>query len=118
MKSVFPLKGFSVSLLCTAAEPISITMSSENISCASSILASLESDYEANRSLNDELLSKFFEELQKFENGSSAIKEFTWMFGLGEQERHIVEEKECRKVFLVDFKQCRKFLNLFITQQD
>lgn len=103
-------------------------MSSENISCASSHLALLESEYDTSRTLNEELLAKFFEELQKFENGAEAIKQFTWMLGLGEQTRHmvektnmeqnIVESKECRKVFLVDFKQCRKFLNNFLAQQD
>lgn len=97
-------------------------MSSENISCASSVLTSLESEYEVSKTLNEELLNKLFEELNKFENGSTAIKEFTWMFGLGEETRHQVENlgesKECRKVFLVDFKQCRRFLNNFLIQQD
>lgn len=93
-------------------------MSSENTLGASSHLNSIEADFESSRALNDELIEKFFAELMKFENGSSAIKEFTWMFGLGEKDRHIVESKECRKVFLIDFKQCRKYLNKFLASQD
>lgn len=93
-------------------------MSSESTSCVSSHLNSIEADFESSRALNDDLVEKFFAELMKFENGSSAIKEFTWMFGLGENDRHIVESKECRKVYLIDFNQCRKFLNKFISSQD
>lgn len=98
-------------------------MSSENTLCISSHLNSIETDFESTRVLNDELIKNFFAELMKFENGSSAIKELTWMFGLGEKDRHIVEHsshssKECRKVFLIDFKQCRKYLNKFLSSQD
>jgi hypothetical protein len=93
-------------------------MSAESISSASTVFTSIETDFEDSRILNDDLVKKFFDELMKFKNGSAAVKEFTWLFGIGENERHIVESKECRKVYLVDFKTCRKFLNKFLSQQD
>lgn len=68
--------------------------------------------------MSDELIQKFFDELRKFENGSFAVKEFTWLFGVGEADRHLVESKECRKVFLIDFKKSRKFLYHFMMSQD
>lgn len=93
-------------------------MSSENTSTIFTIFTSIEAEFEKSRSLNDELIKSFFEELMKFENGGDAVKEFTWFFGIGEQERHIVESKECRKVYLIDFRKCQKFLNNFIAKQD
>lgn len=93
-------------------------MSSENFSSASSILTTIETEFDESRTLNDALVKTFFDELLKLENGSEAVKELSWLFGLGESERHIVDSKECRKVFLIDFKTCRKYLSKFITQQD
>lgn len=93
-------------------------MSSESLSTVSSILSSIETEFDESRTLNDDLVNKLFDELMKFENGAAAVKEFTWLFGIGEKERHMVEAKECRKVFLIDFKTCRKFLNKFTAQQD
>lgn len=95
-----------------------LKMSSENISSVSTFLSSIETDYEESRTLNNDMVKKFFEELLKLENGTAAVKEFTWLFGIGENERHIVESKECRKVYLVDFKTCRKYLSKFLTEQD
>ena len=93
-------------------------MSSDNFLCASSVLNSIEMEYDSSRALNEELIAKFFEELLKLENGSEAVKQFTWLFGIGEEKRHVVESKECLKVFLIDFKHCRKYLNNFLTNQD
>jgi hypothetical protein len=93
-------------------------MSSESFSSASEILNSIESEFEVSRTLNDDLVKKFFDELMKFENGEAAVKEFTWLFGIGEKERHQVDSKECLKFFLIDFKTSRKFLNKFMAQQD
>ena len=93
-------------------------MSSDSFTSASTIFDAIEADFESSRTLNNELVVKFFDELQKFENGSAAIKEFTWLLGVGEADRHTVEAKECKKVYLIDFKKCRKFLNIFMTQQD
>ncbi|CRL03924.1 CLUMA_CG017045, isoform A [Clunio marinus] len=93
-------------------------MASESFATVTNLLSSIETEYEASRELNQEQIEKLFEELKKFENWQHAIKEFTWMFGLGEEQRHIVEKKECRKVYLVDFKACHKFLNNFISCQD
>ena len=91
-------------------------MSSEFFSSASTILTSIETEFDESRILNEDLVKKFFDELSKFENGASAIKEFTWLFGIGENERHMVDSKECLKKFLVDFKTCRKFLSQFAKQ--
>jgi hypothetical protein len=96
-------------------------MSSESILTVSSILASIENDFEIDRTLKEEAVKKFFDELMKFENGQAAVKEFSWLFGIGENASHTVannegEKKECRKVFLVDFKQCRKVLSKFTSQ--
>lgn len=98
-------------------------MSSENTSHVFTLLDSIEADFEANRLLKADVLAKFFEELMKFENGAAAVKEFTWLFGVGETQNHMVENddgesKECRKFFLIDFKKSRKFLNNFMTEQD
>lgn len=95
-----------------------LTMSSDNFNSASTLLNQIEEEFERDRTLNDDLVSQFFETLKKMENGDFAIKEFTWLFGFGEKSHHIVEDKECRKVYLIDFKRCRKFLNVFMTQQD
>lgn len=114
-------KIFSVSWVLAAAESTrqaSAEMTSENFSSASSIFNSIEAEFEASRNLNVELVKNFFDELMKFENGEAAVKEFTWQFGIGEETRHIVEDKECRKVYLVDFKKCRKYLDNFLSQQD
>lgn len=92
-------------------------MSSENFSCALSILNSIEAVYDTSRGLNDELVAKFFDELMKLENGSAAVKEFTWLFGIGEEKRHVVESRECWKVYLIDFNHCRKYLHNFLTNQ-
>lgn len=93
-------------------------MSSENFLYASSLLNSIETEFDLSRGLNEELVAKFFEELLKLENGCTAVKEFTWLFGLGEEKTHIVESKACWKVYMVDFRQCRKYLNQFLTSQD
>lgn len=98
-------------------------MSSENTSHVFTLLDSIEADFEAKRLLKADVIAKFFEELMKFENGAVAVKEFTWLFGVGETQNHMVENddgesKECRKVFLIDFKKSRKFLNNFMTEQD
>lgn len=93
-------------------------MSSENCNTASTLFDSIEADFEKNRVLSDELIQEFFDELRKFENGSFAVNEFTWLFGIGETNRHLVESKECRKVFLIDFKKSRKYLYHFIMSQD
>lgn len=90
-------------------------MSRENLT---SILNSIEKEYDPSRGLNSDLLAKFFEELAKLENGDAAVKEFTWLFGIGEEKRHVVESKECWKVYLVDFNHCRKYLNNFLTDHD
>lgn len=94
-----------------------LTMSSENWSSVSTLLNQIEDEFERDRTLNDGLVNQFFETLKKMENGDFAVKEFTWLFGFGEKSHHIVEDKECRKVYLIDFKRCRKFLNVFMTQQ-
>lgn len=93
-------------------------MSSESFSSVSAILSSIESDFEVSKSLNQELVKSLFEELRKLENGESAVKEFSWLFGLGESERHQVDSKECILNYLVDFKTCRKYLSRFMAQQD
>lgn len=93
-------------------------MSSEHFLSASSIFNSLETEFEASHVLNAELVAKFFDELSKLENGIVAVKELTWLFGIGEEKRHLIDDKECRKVYLIDFKHCRKYLNSFLNQQD
>lgn len=97
-------------------------MSSENTSVVHTLLTSIETDYESSRVLNDDLVKNFFDALLNFENGSEAVKQFVWFFGMGEKSRHMVESndgsKECRKVFLIDFKQSRKYLHSFVAQQD
>ena len=93
-------------------------MSSENISSASTVFSAIESDFETSHKINDDLVLKLFEELMKFDNGADAVKEFTWRFAVGEKDHHVVESKECRKVFLIDFKKCKKFLENFLAHQD
>lgn len=75
------------------------------------ILKSIESEFNENRALNKKLIEKLFDELKKFSNGGNAIKELSWWFCIGEDERHVVDSKECKKVFIIDFKKCWKVLN-------
>lgn len=74
------------------------------------IFKSIETKFNDNKNLDRELIEKLFEELKKFSNGEKIIKEISWLFGIGEEERHIVESKECLKVFRVDFKKCWKLI--------
>jgi hypothetical protein len=92
-------------------------MSSESPSGASKLFGEIEAKFETTKVLDYDLVDSFIAELKKLENGHAAVKEFSWLFGLGEKDHHTVESKECRKVFLIDFKKCRKFLNNFITQK-
>lgn len=101
--------------LCQQRE--NLKMNTEKTSELSKIFTLIESEYESSRTMSDDNVQQFFDEIMKFDNGSSALKEFTWLFGIGEKDRHIVEAKECRKVYLIDFKKCRKFLNTFIAEQ-
>lgn len=79
------------------------------------IFDEIESAYNTTKELDDGLVERFIAELKKFENGPAAVKEFSWLFGLGEADHHIVASKECKKIFLVDFRLCRKFLNKFLS---
>lgn len=77
----------------------------------------IESNFETSRSLNNELVDNFFKELKKNDTQNSAVvKELIFLFGIGENDYHIVDSKECRKIFLVDFKKCRKLLENFVNQ--
>lgn len=89
----------------------------EKLKLISEIFNSIENEYEESKSLNKSLVQKFFDELKKFDNSDSAIREFTWLFGIDESERHFVESKECRKIVLVDLKKCRKLVYKFIKSQ-
>lgn len=86
----------------------------ENYTLICEIFKLIEKEFEDTKTLNRKSVQSFFEELKKLDNGELAIKEFTWLFGINESERHFVESKECRKVFLIDFKKCRKLLEKFI----
>lgn len=81
------------------------------------VFRTIEKEYEDTKALNRKSIDEFFVELRKLENGEAAVKEFTWHFGLDESETHLVESKECRKVFLIDFRKCWRFLNNFMNAQ-
>lgn len=81
------------------------------------LFKSIEKEYEDTKTLNRKSIDEFFGELRKVENGETAVKEFTWLLGIDESERHIVESKECRKVFLIDFRKCLRFLDKFMSSQ-
>lgn len=78
------------------------------------ILTEIEKIFNNDRELDMKLVSVFFDELKKYQNGQEAIKEFRWLFGIGEESIHIVDSKECRKVYLVNFKTCARYLQTFL----
>lgn len=78
------------------------------------ILSEIEKQYNEDKMLNPELVKVFFDELKKYQAGQDAINEFQWLFGLGEEKTHMVDSKECRKVFLVNFKICSRYLQTFL----
>lgn len=79
------------------------------------ILTKMEKEFNDNdKVLKLELVDSLFAELKKYQNGSDAVKEFRWMLGIGEDEIHVVDSKECRKVFLINFKMCARYLQTFL----
>ncbi|KAG5667443.1 hypothetical protein PVAND_015423 [Polypedilum vanderplanki] len=78
------------------------------------ILSKLEKQFNDDKTLNMQLVTTLFSELKKYQNGNDAIQEFRWLFGLGEEEIHMVDSKECRKVFLINFKTCARYLQTFL----
>lgn len=88
-----------------------------SVSIISEMFKSIEKEYEGSKTLNRKLIGELFDELKKLNNGEAAIKEFTWLFGIDESEKHFVESKECRQYFLVDFKKCWRYFDKFIKSQ-
>jgi hypothetical protein len=80
------------------------------------ILGNLEKNYGDDKSLDLKLVNALFDELRKYQNGQTAVQEFMWLFGMGEESVHMVDSKECRKVFLVNFKTCAKYLQTFLLE--
>ena len=78
------------------------------------ILEQIEKHFNIEKELDMNLVKIFFDELKKYQNGQDAIKEYRWLFGLGEESIHMVDSKECRKVYLVNFKTCSKYLQTFL----
>lgn len=78
------------------------------------ILAEIEKKFIDEKELDMKSVNLLFSELKKYQNGEEAIKEFKWIFGMGEEEFHMVDSKECRKVYLINFKVCGKFLQNFL----
>jgi hypothetical protein len=78
------------------------------------ILSEIEKKFNDEKELDMKSVDLLFHELKKYQNGEKAIKEFKWIFGLGEEEFHVVDAKECRKVFLINFKKCGRFLQSFL----
>lgn len=78
------------------------------------ILTAIEKKFNEDKELDLSLVNSLFNELKKYQNGSDAIKEFKWIFGIGEELIHTVDSKECRKVFLINFKKCASYLQEFL----
>lgn len=78
------------------------------------ILEEIEKKFNDEKELDMKAVNLLFDELKKYQNGEKAIQEFKWIFGLGEEEFHVVDSKECRKVFLINFKKCARFLQTFL----
>lgn len=78
------------------------------------ILEEIEKKFNDEKELDMKGVNLLFGELKKYQNGENTIKEFKWIFGLGEEEFHVVDSKECRKVFLINFKKCASILQSFL----
>lgn len=78
------------------------------------ILTAIEEKFNDNKELDLTQVAQLFDELKKYQNGQAAIDEFKWIFGIGEDLRHTVDERECRKVFLINFRKCAIYLQNFL----
>lgn len=78
------------------------------------ILDEIERKFTNEKEFDYKSVDLLFSELKKYQNGDKAIQEFKWMFGMGEEEFHVVDSKECRKVYLINFKKCARFLQTFL----
>lgn len=78
------------------------------------ILTAIEQKFNDDKALDMTQVAQLFDELKKYQNGQEAIKEFMWIFGIGEDLMHTVDERECRKVFLINFRKCANYLQNFL----